>query len=204
MKFLVVEPSALPIFILLASKFVLFGCETWSHTLREERWLRIFANRILRRIKLIYKTKIIYIYFTSSSISLKWNWISAFIPVMPRPRLSPGYRISLSRLYGNGAITAIDVSHMLHIICSSNKIEDIFTKQGLPNVIFSYLPEYLISFLQYSLIIWFVLYLDSYETLKTFKYSLLTNQNSIQEEIKCRLKAGNSCYYSVQTRLLDF
>ena len=37
----------------------------------------------------------------------------------------------------------------------------------------------------------------------TFKYlgSLLTNQNSIQEEIKCKLKAGNSCYYSVQTLL---
>ena len=32
-----------------------------------------------------------------------------------------------------------------------------------------------------------------YEKVKTFKYigSLLTNQNSIQEEIKCRLKAGN-------------
>ena len=28
--------------------------------------------------------------------------------------------------------------------------------------------------------------------------SLLKNQNYIQEEIKCRLKAGNSCYYSVQ------
>ena len=42
---------------------------------------------------------------------------------------------------------------------------------------------------------------NSYEKVKTFKYlgSLLTNQNSIQEEIKCRLKAGNSCYYSVQT-----
>ena len=39
--------------------------------------------------------------------------------------------------------------------------------------------------------------------MKTFKYlgSLLTNQNSIQEEIKCRLTAGNSCYYSVQTLL---
>ena len=31
--------------------------------------------------------------------------------------------------------------------------------------------------------------------------TLLTNQNYIQEEIKCRLKAGNSCYYSVQTLL---
>jgi len=38
---------------------------------------------------------------------------------------------------------------------------------------------------------------------KPLKYfgSLLTNQNSIQEEIKCRLKAGNSCYYYVQTLL---
>ena len=31
--------------------------------------------------------------------------------------------------------------------------------------------------------------------------SLLTNQNSIHEGIKCRIKAGNSCYYSVQTLL---
>ena len=34
---------------------------------------------------------------------------------------------------------------------------------------------------------------------KNFEHlgSLLTNQNTIQEEIKCRLKAENSCYYSV-------
>ena len=44
---------------------------------------------------------------------------------------------------------------------------------------------------------------NSYNKLKTFKYlgSLSTNQNSIQEEIKCILKTGNSCYYSVQTLL---
>jgi hypothetical protein len=29
---------------------VLYGCETWSHTLREERRLRVFENRVLRRI----------------------------------------------------------------------------------------------------------------------------------------------------------
>ena len=42
---------------------------------------------------------------------------------------------------------------------------------------------------------------NSYEKEKTFKYlgSLLTNQNYIQKEIKSRLKAGNSCYYSFQT-----
>jgi hypothetical protein len=44
---------------------------------------------------------------------------------------------------------------------------------------------------------------NSYAKVKTFKYlgSLLTNENSIQEEIKCRLKAGNPCYYSVQILL---
>ena len=29
---------------------VLYGCETWSLTLREKRWLRVFENRVLRRI----------------------------------------------------------------------------------------------------------------------------------------------------------
>jgi hypothetical protein len=29
---------------------VLYGCETWSLKLREERWLRVFENRVLRRI----------------------------------------------------------------------------------------------------------------------------------------------------------
>jgi hypothetical protein len=29
---------------------VLYGCETWSVTLREKRGLRVFENRVLRRI----------------------------------------------------------------------------------------------------------------------------------------------------------
>jgi hypothetical protein len=29
---------------------VLYGCETWSSTLREEHRLRVFENRMLRRI----------------------------------------------------------------------------------------------------------------------------------------------------------
>ena len=28
----------------------LYGCETWSLTLREERRLRMFENRVLRRV----------------------------------------------------------------------------------------------------------------------------------------------------------
>ena len=30
--------------------FVFYGCETWSLTLREEQSLRVFENRVLRRI----------------------------------------------------------------------------------------------------------------------------------------------------------
>jgi hypothetical protein len=30
--------------------FVLYGCETWPFTLREELGLRVFMNRVLRKI----------------------------------------------------------------------------------------------------------------------------------------------------------
>jgi len=41
---------------------------------------------------------------------------------------------------------------------------------------------------------------SSIERVEEFKYlgTVLTYQISIQEEIKCRLKSGNACYYSVQ------
>ena len=40
----------------------------------------------------------------------------------------------------------------------------------------------------------------SFERVEQFKYSgkTLIDQNSIQEEIKSRLKSGNICYHSVQ------
>ena len=43
----------------------------------------------------------------------------------------------------------------------------------------------------------------SIERVEEFKYlgTTLTNQNSIQEEIKSRLKLGNACCYSVQNLL---
>jgi hypothetical protein len=43
----------------------------------------------------------------------------------------------------------------------------------------------------------------SFERVEEFIYlgTNLTNQYSIQEEIKGRLKSGNVCYHSVQTRL---
>ena len=44
---------------------------------------------------------------------------------------------------------------------------------------------------------------SSIERVEEFKYlgTSLTNQNSIQEEIKIRLKLGNACYFSVQNHL---
>ena len=43
----------------------------------------------------------------------------------------------------------------------------------------------------------------SFERVEEFKYlgKTLTNQNSIQKEIKSRLKLGNACYHSVQKLL---
>jgi len=44
---------------------------------------------------------------------------------------------------------------------------------------------------------------SSFERLEEFKYlgTAVTNQTSVQEEIKSRLKSGNSCYHSVQNLL---
>jgi len=44
---------------------------------------------------------------------------------------------------------------------------------------------------------------SSFERAEEFKYlgTNLTNQNSVQEEIKSRLKSGNACYHSVQNLL---
>ena len=43
---------------------------------------------------------------------------------------------------------------------------------------------------------------SSFETVEEiYLGTILTNQNSIQEEIKSRLKSGNACYRSVQNLL---
>jgi hypothetical protein len=38
------------IYITIIFPVVLYGCETWSLTLREERRLRVFENRVLMRV----------------------------------------------------------------------------------------------------------------------------------------------------------
>jgi len=60
-------------------RVVLYGCETWSLTLREERWLRVFENRVLRifgpardkergEMKKIHNEEVNDLYSTSSTV----------------------------------------------------------------------------------------------------------------------------------------
>jgi hypothetical protein len=61
---------------------VLYGCETWSLTLREEHRLRVFENRVLRRIfgpkrdevtdewKKLHNEELRYLYSSSSIIGI--------------------------------------------------------------------------------------------------------------------------------------
>jgi len=43
-------PKNLKIFKIITLPVVLYGCETWSLMLREECRLRVYENRVLRRI----------------------------------------------------------------------------------------------------------------------------------------------------------
>jgi len=69
---------------------VLYGCETWSLTLREERWLRAFENRVLRifgperdeetgEMRKIHNEELKDLYSTSSTVqvikSRKMGWV---------------------------------------------------------------------------------------------------------------------------------
>ena len=45
----VIQTLKIQIYIIIIFPVVLYGCETWSFTLREERRLRVFENRVLRR-----------------------------------------------------------------------------------------------------------------------------------------------------------
>jgi hypothetical protein len=38
---------------------VLYGCQTWSLMLRKEHWLKVFENKVLRRIFLPMKAEVI-------------------------------------------------------------------------------------------------------------------------------------------------
>jgi len=46
---------------------------------------------------------------------------------------------------------------------------------------------------------------STFERVEEFKYlvTTLSNQNSIVEEIKSRLRSGNACYHSVQNLLFS-
>jgi hypothetical protein len=45
-----VGPQCVKMYRKIILPVILYGCETWSPTLREERRLRVFENRVLRGI----------------------------------------------------------------------------------------------------------------------------------------------------------
>jgi hypothetical protein len=49
-SFLISKNLKINIYKTVILPVVLYGCETWSLTLREEHGLRVFENRVLRRI----------------------------------------------------------------------------------------------------------------------------------------------------------
>jgi len=58
---------------------VLYGCETWSLTLREERRLRLFENMVLRKI-FVYKR---------DEVTGEWGKVQmrSLMTCIPRPEL---------------------------------------------------------------------------------------------------------------------
>ena len=50
--------------------FVLYGCDIWSLTLREERKLRVFENMMLRRIYIF-----MYLFIYCNWIFTRWQWL---------------------------------------------------------------------------------------------------------------------------------
>ena len=49
-KFLLAKCLKIKIYRTIILPIVLYGCETWSLRLREERRLRVFENTVLRRV----------------------------------------------------------------------------------------------------------------------------------------------------------
>jgi hypothetical protein len=49
-KVLLSKNLKIKIYRIITLPVVLYGCEAWSLTLREEHRLRVFENRVLRRI----------------------------------------------------------------------------------------------------------------------------------------------------------
>ena len=93
---------------------VLYGCETWSLTLREERRLRVFENRVLRRIfgpkrdkvtrewRKLCNEEVNVLYFSPTIVrvikSRRMRWAGHVAHIRERRGI---YRVSVGKLEGN-------------------------------------------------------------------------------------------------------
>jgi hypothetical protein len=93
---------------------VLYGCETWSLTLREERSLRVFENRVRKRIfghkrdkvtgewRRLNNEELNYLYCSPNSVRVvKSRWVGHVARTGGR---RGAYRVLVGRPEGNSAL----------------------------------------------------------------------------------------------------
>ena len=74
----------------------LYGCETWLLTLRKKCWLRVFENRVLRKI------------FGSKRDNVTWEWKELYNEVLTDLHSSPNIiRVIKSRLGWTGHVARV-------------------------------------------------------------------------------------------------
>jgi len=54
----------------------LYGCENWSIRLRKERWLRVFENRVQRRIFGLRKDEVTWVWRKLHNVELNYMYCS--------------------------------------------------------------------------------------------------------------------------------
>jgi len=124
----------LTINILIIVPVVLYGCETWSLTLREERRLRVFENRVLRRIfgskrdevrgewKKLHNEELNYLYCSPNVFgvtkSRRMGW-AGHVTRMGEKRAV--YRVLVGRSEGNRPIEDLRVDEKIILTYSFSK-----------------------------------------------------------------------------------
>jgi hypothetical protein len=170
---------------------VLYGCETSSLMLREEHRLRVFENRVLKRIFGPKRDEVTGEWRMLHSEELRNLYSSPDIIRQIRSRRMrwAGHVARMGKnidTIGKNTEVLLDASKEGGLEVNSEKSKYMLmsrTKAGQKHSI--------------------MIVNRSFEGVVKFKYlgTTLTDQNCKQKEIKSRLNVGNACYHSVQSLL---